>query len=579
MAVATASQLPVRLGSTAEFVGPGPFGKSAAGVDIVLVRVGGQWRAYEGRCPHQGALLAEGEFDGDSLVCRNHGCRFSALDGRRRGGPECLAPLRVEERHGDLFVDISSIAPARRGAPIRKRIDDLPGPPAWPIVGNLLQLDPLSFHLDLERWAERYGPLYQLQVGGARTVVVSDPGFIDQVLRSRPNIFRRESNQDRILAELGVSGVFNAEGDVWRPQRRLAVAALAQRHIRELYPHIKCVAERLHRRWRTFAASGEPVDMVGDLQRYTVDITMLIAFGHDANTVENGAEGIQRQLEVVFPAITRRLFAPFPTWRYFRSPADRRLDQALAQVRDWLRGLMDQARGFARAPANFLEAMVAAVDDRGEPFPEQVVISNLLTMLIAGEDTTAFTLAWAIHHLCDDPSSVLALQEEADAAFIQADGTTSPGSAAALTFASAVANETMRLRPVGPIIASEALVDTEIDGLVIPRGAVVAALVRPAVLDEARFPAAREFRPQRWLSAQAGTQAAGVHIPFGAGPRSCPGRALAQTEMNALLSMLYGSFEVERVSPVESVKERFGFTMRPEELKVRLRLRQPRVQD
>src|SRR6516162_6282383 len=101
----------VRAANSRDLAGHGPFAVSANGVDLALVRTSGGWRAFQGRCPHQGALLGEGEIEGDKLVCRNHRWRFSIASGQRDGGPECLASCPVAERNGAIFVDVSGLAP------------------------------------------------------------------------------------------------------------------------------------------------------------------------------------------------------------------------------------------------------------------------------------------------------------------------------------------------------------------------------------------------------------------------------------------------------------------------------------
>src|SRR5688572_32919260 len=99
----------LRVASAAELAGDGPQAVSAAGVDLVVVRARGGIRAFEGRCPHQGALLSEGEFDGETLICRNHRWRFSAENGQRKGGPECLKACPIVERTEGAFVDVSAL--------------------------------------------------------------------------------------------------------------------------------------------------------------------------------------------------------------------------------------------------------------------------------------------------------------------------------------------------------------------------------------------------------------------------------------------------------------------------------------
>jgi cytochrome P450/nitrite reductase/ring-hydroxylating ferredoxin subunit len=570
----------VHAANSRDLIGSGPFTVSTGGVDVALVRTAVGWRAFQGRCPHQAALLGEGEIEGDKLVCRNHRWRFRIESGRRDGGPECLASCPVAEREGAIFIDVSDLKNASRRATGVRSLDDLPGPKPLPLVGNLYQLNPTKVHLTLQAWAEQYGPIYRLMLGPRRAVAISDPHLINELLRARPETFRRSANMDRIISEVGIKGVFNAEGEAWRPQRKLSVAALAQRNLRQLYPCIRTVAGRLKKRWERSADAAEPPDFVDDLRRFTVDVTMLIAFGYDVNTVEQADDKIQRELEIIFPAINRRLFALFPIWRVVRSPSDRRLERALKSVRAWLIGLVDEARGRLEAdpdrahkPSNFLEAMLAAVDEQGRPFADDVIISNLMTMLLAGEDTTANTLAWAVHHLCDSPEWVTELRREADEALGAIDVAENVDVANELASAGAVANETMRLRPVAPVGLFDANVDTALGDYHISEGTTVIILPRLPALDQTNFVDPLAFRPQRWMEHQSGAHEVSANAPFGSGPRMCPGRSLALLEMKAFLSMLYKSFDVERVGNAEDVAELFGFTMSPAGLRVRLRPR------
>jgi cytochrome P450 len=299
------------------------------------------------------------------------------------------------------------------------------------------------------------------------------------------------------------------------------------------------------------------------------------------NTIEQGDDVIQRHLEHVFPAFNRRLFALLPTWRLIRLPEDRKLDVALAELRAWLSELVQNARrqlenepARAERPSNFLEAMLSARDEAGKPFSDEVIFGNLMTMLLAGEDTTAYTLGWAVHQLCDSPESVRAVREEADSLLGPSPLANDIETANKLAWAGAVANETMRLRPVAPLFMLETNVDSVIGDVLVPARTRVAVLTRPAVRDPRHFHDPHAFRPERWLNQGAGPHEASTHIPFGSGPRICPGRTLALLEMKVVLSMLYKNFDVERAGDSNSVRERFSFTMSPVGLSVRLRRRQ-----
>jgi cytochrome P450/nitrite reductase/ring-hydroxylating ferredoxin subunit len=551
------------------------------GHDLVVVRTAAGLRAFQGHCPHRGALLGEGELDGEALVCRNHRWRFDAADGKRLDGPGCLVGYPVREVDGEIVVELPRAAAAERSTGVRRRIDTLPGPAGLPFFGNAFQLDIPRLHEILEGWAAEYGPVFRYRLGTNTTIAVADPELVDEALRQRPERFRRLHAVETVFEEMKVAGVFSAEGAAWRPQRRLSMEALSHRHLRDFYPTLARVAGKLRARLARAADAGEPVDIVDTLKRFTVDVTTILTLGHDVNTLEQGDDVIQRKLEQIFPAFNRRLFALFPTWRLVRLPADRRLDEALAGLHAWMRTLVAEAQARleaepsrAQSPANFLEAMVAARDEDGRPFAEDVILGNLVTMLVAGEDTTAYTLAWAVHHLCDEPEAVAGLVREAASVM---GGDVVPDSfetANRLVYAAAVANETMRLRPVAPIIILEANEDTVLGDIELPARTGVAVLLRPAAVDAENFADPSAFRPERWLPGAPGPHEPSVHMPFGSGPRLCPGRALALLEMKIVLATLYGAFAIERRGTSDAVKERFTFTMNPVGLEVGVRHRQ-----
>ncbi|MGQ0648037.1 MAG: cytochrome P450 [Gemmatimonadaceae bacterium] len=575
------------VGRLADLRGDGPFALSADGLDLVVLRTASGLRAFQGRCPHQGALLGEGELDGDALVCRNHRWRFATSTGQRQGGPQCLVSCPLETRDGELRVDTAPLRRAAAATPetlVRRSIADLPCPTGLPIVGNLLQIDLARFHLKLEEWAREYGPLMTYRMGPKTIVLIADRELNEQILRARPEDFRRASTLEPIFAEMGVAGVFSAEGKAWRPQRRLTMEALSHRNLKGFYPTLESVARRLRARWERKAAAGATLDLAEELKRFTVDVTTSLAFGVDTNTIEQqeGEDLLQRKLGLVFPAFSRRLFALIPTWRWVRMPRDRRLDRALAELREWLSAHIADARkrldadpDRAEHPANFLESMIASRDAEGRPFSDDVIFGNAMTMLLAGEDTTAYTLVWAVHQLCDAPEAVARLRHEADALLGGEPMAPDIATADRLAYAGAVANEAMRLRPVAPFLVLEANRDVVVGDVAIPQGTWVSLLTRLPAIDSRHFAAPDEFRPERWMGegATRGAHEPSAHIPFGSGPRICPGRTLAMLEMKVVLSMLFTGFDVERVGEARDVTELFAFTMAPQGVRVRLRLR------
>ncbi|MCO6181135.1 cytochrome P450 [Ciceribacter sp. RN22] len=570
----------IRLASLDQLHGDGPHTLSVNGFDVVVVRTQAGFRAFQGRCPHQGALLGEGEITAGRLVCRNHGWRFSTESGEREGGPQCLTSYPIVEKDRDLYIEALGLFGARHRVDAVRTLKSLPGPRGLPVLGNAHELDASTLHLTLERWADKYGPAYLFRIGPKPVIVLSDPKWCEQVLRARPERFTRASQMAPIFSELGAEGVLTAEGEAWRTQRKLAVRALAPTNFRELYPKLQTVITRLKKRWERAADLGSIVDIVEDLKRFTLDVTTLITFGHDINTIEDAEDVIQHKLALMFPALNRRIFALFPTWRFVRLPQDCRLDRAIAELRAWLGELVVAERSRlaaeprrAERPSNFLEAMVSARDEEGRPFADEIIFGNLMTMLLVGEDTSAHTLGWAVHQLCDSPDSVSQLRREADRLLGVSDVAGDIDTANKFIWAGAIVNETMRLRPVVPFQFLEAKVDTVVGDLFVAAGTRLAVLMRPGTRDSRHFADPLSFRPARWLDDTLGVHDASVHTPFGSGARICPGRHLALLEMKLVLAMLYKSFEVERVSKAEEVREQFAIAMSLAGLKVRLRPR------
>jgi cytochrome P450 len=480
--------------------------------------------------------------------------------------------------------------PPRNAAPAvadsrtpRRRILDLPGPPRLPLIGNLWQLDATRLHRILDEWANRYGPLFRLRLVGRDVLVVADGELIGEVLRNRPDAFARRRALRNTMLELGIDGVFNAEGPDWRRQRKLAMYALNTGHMREFFGRLEQVTARLQRRWEAAARSGEAVDTQRDLMRFTVDVTSGLAFGKDLNTLEQTGDAIQNHLDKIFPALTRRLLSPFAYWRHFKLPADRALDTAMAEVHKLVNALIADCRAqMAEDPArrakpgNFLEAMIAAQDDEAGGFTDAEIVGNALTMLLAGEDTTANTIGWMMHFMVEQPRVQARMQEEADRVLGDRPRPADYATADALPYIEAVAHEAMRLKPVAPFLAMQANRDTAVGDVDVPADTTVFLVMTHPTADEKNFHDPQAFQPERWLDT--GGHGGAAHntrafMPFGGGPRYCPGRHLAMLEMKMVAAMLCRNFAIARAPGTPATEERFSFTMVPKNLFVTLRPR------
>ncbi|MGE3541367.1 MAG: cytochrome P450 [Candidatus Tectimicrobiota bacterium] len=459
----------------------------------------------------------------------------------------------------------------------------LPGPRGLPFLGNVLQLRPTKLHTILEQWADIYGPFYRFRLARKPVVVIAEPTLIQEVLRQRPETYRRLSSLAAVFEDLGGQGVFVAEGPRWRRQRRVVMQALSTVQLRRFFPTVMAVTARLKRRWDHAARVGDLLDMPTELRRYTAEITTYLTFGEAMSTVEDAWEGLHQHLAHILPTINRRGNALVPYWHVFPLPADRACARALAALQAVMIACIAHGRAClaedptrATHPTTILEGFLAARDEEGAAFSETEILSNLLTMLVAGEDTTAHTMAWMLHFMTDVPAVQRLMQHEVDDVLGEASMLPDVQAQERLGYLNAVTQETMRLKSVAPLLCFEPLHPVELGGIHLPVGTGVFLLTRHVGLQEQAFRAAGQFQPARWLlppGQPIGDPAAPGLIPFGGGPRVCPGRALAFLEIHAVMAMLCRNFTVTKPSKAPPVREHFAFTMMPQPLRLHLHTR------
>ena len=343
-----------------------------------------------------------------------------------------------------------------------RSIRDLPGPRGLPLIGVAHRMRVAALHQVLEDWCERYGPIYTFKLGSGRFVVIADADAINRALRERPDRFRRTRGIESVTRELiGTIGVFAAEGAEWRQQRRLAVTALNSNHLERYYEIVRTCTERLCGRLERAVSEGGSREIGGDLTSFTVDVTSALAFGHDLNTLEHGDGELQRNIQRIFDITGRRITIPVPYWRWLRLPVDRAADRAVLAIRAEIDTFIAQARARMAArpelreePENFLESMIAA-QEQDKTFTDAEILGNVYTLLLAGEDTTAHTMAWTLWLLARHPEIQRRWAQEADEVLGDERFPGRYDTIAELRYGEAVLRESMRLKPVAPILGVE----------------------------------------------------------------------------------------------------------------------------
>lgn len=460
-----------------------------------------------------------------------------------------------------------------------RRWEDLPQPAGWPLLGQLPGFDARRTHLTLERWAHELGTPYRFSMGpGYRGMVIDDPELVQQLSRQRPDAFTRGGRMQPVMAELGFNGVFSAEGEAWRVQRKLVMGSLNATHLKGWLPALAAITGELARRWVRAATAGRVLEMTDELKRYTVDVTSTLAFGRDPRTLDHEGSGagdhVQQHLELIFPAVMRRVMTPFSYWHWFKLPADRRLDRAVAEVHRHAHACIAQARAVLAsadpaAPRHALEAMLLNQAESG--LSDADIVANVVTLLLGGEDTTAHALCWTMFYLARQPALQDRMATLAQAILGPADAPADSTGLAALERFEHLALEAIRLRPVVPFNVFEPVADSVVGGVALKARTKIFTLARPAMIDPDRFAEAQHYRPERWAADAAPSEMdSRAYLPFGAGARVCPGRALATAEMRLVLAMLLKRFRIELACDPDSIEEVNALTMLPSRMPVRL---------
>jgi cytochrome P450 len=468
-------------------------------------------------------------------------------------------------------------------APAVRSIGDLSGPRGLPLVGNLLQVRPSRIHLQLEQWCREYGPIFRFDLGRGTMVGIGDSDAMSAILRDRPDGFRRSQNLKRIVDELGIHPLFTSEGQAWRDARRGFVAAVPAAFLRSRFDVVASALQRLHRRVEPAARVGQTLDVKDHLMSYTFDVIWPLACGGELSD-----DPPRREVQTLLRTMQRRVLAPLPYWRWLPLAETRAVDRAVETLSSHARIALARARARIRErpdlgaqPQSVIEAMVAT-QTGGSPHSEELLVGNIIfAMFIGGLETAATVLAWALWFLAREPHAQARLATEAHSILGDQPYPTDVDSIDRLDYTEAVLHESMRLKPSLPFIPMQALQDTTILDTHIPTGTKLTILNRHAALQPTNFSDPDRFDPGRWLAPEHSRQTTdrprthqrNASVPFGAGPRFCPGRNLALLETKAALAMIGANFEISLDGSAKPVTERMQGSLAPNHLRLQLRKR------
>ncbi len=420
--------------------------------------------------------------------------------------------------------------------------------------------DPLGF---IERCVREYGDVSFAHFLGEPTYLLQNPEHIEHVLVTR----NRHYIKDKLLRELLGGrllgkGLLTNDGDAWLRQRRLMQPAF---HRQRLAAYGQVMAEHARRQlasWR----DGEVRDVYADMMGLTLGIVIKSLFDLE---VEGEAETVGPALARVMEHFASVQCLVFPEW--LPTPENLGYRAAVERMDAFVSELVQRRREAGGESGDLLSLLLHVQDEDGGRMSDRQIRDEVLTLALAGHETTSITLAFCWYLLARHPEAEATLHRELDSVL----GGRAPTveDLPALTFTECVVKESLRLFPPAWSISREAVEEDEVGGWKIPVGAVVVMNPWTVHRDARFFDEPEVFRPQRWAEGLEQRLPRFAWFPFGGGPRLCIGSGFAMMEARLVLATLAQRFRVERV-PDDEVELLPSITLRPKHgVKVRLRAR------
>lgn len=419
---------------------------------------------------------------------------------------------------------------------------EIPGPQGYPIVGALpkIRKDPLQF---LVQAARQYGDLVCLGgMGNQKFFLVNHPQDIEHVLKTNYRNYTKGTNFQLIKSFAG-EGLFLSEGDFWRSQRKLVQPAFHVPRLAALATSITTATEAAVERWRPRSGAHQPLDVEHELMHLSLEIAVRTLFGSE---VAEDADAVRRSVSVAFSHLHDKVWslAPLPLW--MPTPGNLRFQRAVASLDEVVYRIIRDRRRSGAEGNDVLSMLLAVRDESGERMPDRQVRDEVVTMLVAGHESTAITLAWTLALLSRHPDIERRVCDELDGTL----GGRLPTFAdlPGLSYLGMVLKESMRLYPAFWMFTRTPVEDDEVGGHTIPAGSV---LLFSSYVTHRRpdfWPNPEAVDPERFTPERVAERPAFSYLPFGGGPRQCIGMRLAEFQTQLMLA---------------TILQRFGFHLVP----------------
>jgi cytochrome P450 len=402
----------------------------------------------------------------------------------------------------------------------------IPGVRGLPLVGNLFQFR--SDRLGLQDLAARTGPIARIQLAHLPVYIITDADLAHEVLVEQNSSFTKSAGLQFLKPLLG-EGLLTAEGEPHRRHRKLLAPAFAPKRLAAYGAVMVEETQRQAEGWRT----AQQVDLSHEMMQMTLAIAGRTMFGAD---VRGDATQVAYGLELGMRAHVESLQSPIRLGYEWPLPRHRRMRRAVKTLDEVVYRLIAEGRARGTDKGDVLSILLLARDEEdGSGLTDAQVRDEVMTLLLAGHETTANALTWAWYELARNPGVLATLTAEVDKLGKR---TLAIEDLTAMPYNLAVVEEAMRMHPPAYMTGREAKVDLTIGGHALPKGSIVAVNIRGIHRRADYYPDPNSFRPERMLPDQKKQRPRERYLPFGAGPRVCIGAHFALLEAQLALATM-----------------------------------------
>ena len=411
--------------------------------------------------------------------------------------------------------------------------------------------DPIAF---LERTARTYGDIAYFRLGSVNVFFASHPDLVKEVLITQRQNFTLSPLRERLRPVVG-HGLFTSGGQLHATQRRLMQPVFRKSRIESYAEAMAALARRTRDQW----TPGQEIDSTEEMMQLTMFVASIALFGHD---IEDDADAVSSNMTLLLEYFTRLVSPFFNVLLKLPLPSTLRVRAAVRDLDAVIYRMIERRRENPGAGDDLLTRLMQAKDDETQvQMTEQQLRDELLTLLIAGHETTANLLGWTLFLLAQAPDEDALVHAEAKAVLAGRPGFT-VADVERLPCLRKVILEGLRLYPSGWFIGRRALAEVRLGGYEVPKDSVV-MMSQYIMQRDGRFyedPAA--FRPARWTEKFEKELPRGAFFPFSAGDRHCIGEGFAWQEALLILATLLERWRLELV-PGQNIWPRPSVTLRP----------------